>query len=326
MRTSANYSFKLPEGTDNVKRQDLVDNFESIDTNMKAIATQSSEWMNILIPKSGSAANAILLDVTTFTSNKKYSFKSTSTSTGNVTINSKAFKKLDGTQIGSGGVKANKVYDFYYDGTADCVFILAKAVGTATVADVLAPKTFSNGDDIELTGTIPSKAVATYSPSTNVQTISAGQYLSGVQTISAITGTATKADVVAGKTFNSANGIGLIGEATIQSIGGKKIYSVMGAVSTLTASFKETGNTVSNQALLNITGFNFIPVYAIIEPYYANQYHFPATTYAPDDGGMSTIGSYVYLKRDNVNMIVENGRLQIPICEADCTFNCYIFG
>lgn len=43
MRISTNYGFKLPEGTDNVKRQDLVDNFESIDTNMKELAAQSSE-------------------------------------------------------------------------------------------------------------------------------------------------------------------------------------------------------------------------------------------------------------------------------------------
>lgn len=37
MKTSGNYGLKLFEGTDNVKRQDFVDNFASIDTQMKII-------------------------------------------------------------------------------------------------------------------------------------------------------------------------------------------------------------------------------------------------------------------------------------------------
>lgn len=37
MQTSANYGLKLFEGTDNVKRQDFVDNFQKIDTTMKSI-------------------------------------------------------------------------------------------------------------------------------------------------------------------------------------------------------------------------------------------------------------------------------------------------
>ncbi|MBN1042361.1 hypothetical protein DVW07_09845 [Clostridium botulinum] len=40
MRTSTNYGFKLPEGTDNVKRQDFVDNFEKIDRELKNNDTQ----------------------------------------------------------------------------------------------------------------------------------------------------------------------------------------------------------------------------------------------------------------------------------------------
>jgi hypothetical protein len=79
-------------------------------------------------------------------------------------------------------------------------------------------KCISNG--VLYTGNIPSKTAQTYTPSTSVQTISAGQYISETQTISAITGNATINDVIAGKGFNSANGIGLVGIASILSLGG----------------------------------------------------------------------------------------------------------
>lgn len=45
---------------------------------------------------------------------------------------------------------------------------------------------------IQYTGTIPSKSAATYTPSQSTQTIAAGQYLSGAQTISAVSFDATK--------------------------------------------------------------------------------------------------------------------------------------
>lgn len=211
------------------------------------INSQLSESNYILSPKSGSTANAILLNITSFTSNKKYSFKATTTSTGNVTINGKPLKKTDGvTQVGSGGIKANRVYDFYYDSVTDSVFILAKADGDATVDNVLATKIFSNGDDVGLIGTMPNigavnpvltingsytipkgyhdgtgkvtqniqtKTSQTYNPSTSQQVISGGQYLIGDQFIAPITGTATDSDVVLGKTYSSSYGILRTGNA-----------------------------------------------------------------------------------------------------------------
>mgnify|MGYP000978328838 FL=1 len=53
---------------------------------------------------------------------------------------------------------------------------------TAGVGDVLAGKTFYQGG-VKRTGTIPSKEAATITPGTANQTIAAGQYLSGAQTI-----------------------------------------------------------------------------------------------------------------------------------------------
>lgn len=90
---------------------------------------------------------------------------------------------------------------------------LLTADATATSAHLLSSyKAYTNGALV--TGAIPLKGTATYSPSTSTQTISAGQYLSGVQTISAVTGTATADKVDSGYTFSSANGINLTGTST----------------------------------------------------------------------------------------------------------------
>lgn len=57
---------------------------------------------------------------------------------------------------------------------------------TATASDILSGKiAYAKGSKV--TGTIGSKAAATFNPSTSNQTISSGQYLSGTQTIRAVT-------------------------------------------------------------------------------------------------------------------------------------------
>lgn len=197
MKTTINYGLKKPDGTDVVNIDDLNYNADILDTKLKEVdnkvnnikvpvtsvngktgavllstndikandsktiqqkfdenASQLAETTTILTATG--TANAITLNVT-LQDKKKYSFKAIANSTGAVTINGKPLKKSDGTQIGSGGIKSGKVYDFYYDATANSVFNLAKADGNATVADVLAGKTFSNGDEAGLTGTMTNR-------------------------------------------------------------------------------------------------------------------------------------------------------------------------
>lgn len=84
---------------------------------------------------------------------------------------------------------------------------------TAVASNILSGKTAYSGGS-KITGTISSKGAQTYSPSTSAQTISSGQYLSGTQTISAVTGTAGVGEVLSGKTFASGNGVGLTGTMT----------------------------------------------------------------------------------------------------------------
>ena len=54
--------------------------------------------------------------------------------------------------------------------------------GTATASDILSGKTAYAGGQ-KVTGDIQSKAAATYTPTTSDQTIAAGQYLAGAQTV-----------------------------------------------------------------------------------------------------------------------------------------------
>lgn len=72
----------------------------------------------------------------------------------------------------------------------------------ATASQILNGITaYVNG--VKITGTVPSKGAQTYTPSTANQTIAAGQYLSGIQTIASLGGNAVASDVANGKTFSS---------------------------------------------------------------------------------------------------------------------------
>lgn len=80
-------------------------------------------------------------------------------------------------------------------GTAD-FFDTTIDSGGATAAEMLnGAKGYVNGELV--TGNIPSKAAASYNPSTSDQTINGTQYLSGAQTIKAVTVSNLSSAVVA---------------------------------------------------------------------------------------------------------------------------------
>lgn len=86
----------------------------------------------------------------------------------NVIINGVTYQNVPEVNIPKSGGGTAKFMD-----TADA---------NAVAADILSGKTaYVNGTKI--TGQIASKAAATYTPTTSDQTIAAGQYLSGAQTI-----------------------------------------------------------------------------------------------------------------------------------------------
>lgn len=86
----------------------------------------------------------------------------------NVIINGVTYQNVPEVNIPKSGGGTAKFMD-----TADA---------NAVAADILASKTaYVNG--VKITGQISSKAAATYTPTTSDQTIAAGQYLSGAQTV-----------------------------------------------------------------------------------------------------------------------------------------------
>ncbi len=84
---------------------------------------------------------------------------------------------------------------------------------TATPEMILNGKTAYSGGN-KITGTMPIKTAETFAPSVTARTIPLGRYLSGTQTINPVTGTAGVGDVLSGKTFASANGVGITGTMT----------------------------------------------------------------------------------------------------------------
>lgn len=95
---------------------------------------------------------------------------------------------------------------------------------------MLKNKTAYNGTS-KTTGTITSKAAATYNYSTDVQTIASGQYLSGAQVINGVQGSAQASNVRSGYTFWSSKGAslqtGTMGTfaATTHSLASAKTYA-----------------------------------------------------------------------------------------------------
>ena len=87
--------------------------------------------------------------------------KINTTNTGASTINinglgAKSIRKANGNNVSAGNLKAGSIYSMRYNGTN---FILqgSDSAGNATPGDVLSGKTFSNGEDTDLVGTMPSR-------------------------------------------------------------------------------------------------------------------------------------------------------------------------
>lgn len=174
-----------------------------------AVATGTvNTYSAILNPAPSNLVNGLAVAV-------KIPVDSTGASTINVNgLGAKTIKKANGTNVTN--LKKDGIYTLRYDGVN---FILQGegASGNATASDLLSGKTATT-DAGEIVGTIPSKTAQTYTPGTTNQVISAGQYLSGAQTIKGdanlapnnimsgksifgVAGTAVGGDLVAGETL-----------------------------------------------------------------------------------------------------------------------------
>ena len=141
----------------------------------------------------------------------------------NVIINSVTYQNVPEVDIPKSGGGTAKFLDTTISSNA------------ATAGDILSgKKAYVNGS--EVTGNITSKSAANYNPSTSDQTINASQYLSGAQTIKAVTMTnLTSANIANGVTVKIgcsadddcvASVTGSLSAAVISQDGTTKIVSI----------------------------------------------------------------------------------------------------
>ncbi len=137
--------------------------------------------------------------------------------TGAATLNinslgAKDIQKSNGASLSSGNIKAGQIIHLVYSGSVFQLLGEGGEYGTAGAAQVLAPYTIGTEGGL-VTGAIPSRGTATITPGTTNQIITAGQYLSGVQTIKG------DANLVAGNIKSGVNIFGVTG--TMESLGGQ---------------------------------------------------------------------------------------------------------
>ncbi|HEX2927751.1 MAG TPA: hypothetical protein VHP38_16075 [Ruminiclostridium sp.] len=140
--------------------------------------------------------------------------------TGAATINinslgAKAIVDGKGNALVTGKLRLNGTYSLKYNSTSGNFILQGEGgSGNAVASDLLSGKTAST-DAGDIVGNMPNKGAVTITPSNADQAIPAG-YHNGSGKVSAITGTATIADVVAGKTFASAAGANLVGTFVVK--------------------------------------------------------------------------------------------------------------
>ena len=159
MQYSTNNRLKLPEGTDNVRRQDFVDNFNIIDNGLTKFYVATLDSINTYKITTGNSLTAL---------NNGYSVKVAipSDSSGAVSIKVDSVtvpvKKPNGSAVTN--FKKNAVYSLVF---YNSVFILASGGGTDDVnfsaSDLLTGKTANDSNGEKVNGTMPNKGAVTAS-------------------------------------------------------------------------------------------------------------------------------------------------------------------
>ena len=242
MQYSTNNRLKLPEGTDNVRRQDFVDNFNIIDNGLTKFYVATLDSINTYKITTGNSLTAL---------NNGYSIKIAipSDSSGAVSVKvdsvTVAVKKPNGSAVTN--FKKNAVYSLTY---YNSVFTLTSGSGgddvSFSASDLLTGKTANDSDGEIVTGTMPNKGAVTQSlsangtinlgsghydsikitqslstrgatvwrPSSKAQSIPSGTYLTGTQTIEGDVNLAPQ-NIRAGTSI-----FGVGGALTVESLGG----------------------------------------------------------------------------------------------------------
>ncbi|MDU5105059.1 MAG: phage tail protein, partial [Clostridium butyricum] len=160
MRNSSNYGLKLMEGTDNVKRQDFVDNFTKIDTEMRAIENGGYPIVEATGTNAYVGATARIKSLGKGT--KLTLFVGTN-ATGNCSLNlnsygAKNIKDSNGDIVRN--MKANIPYNLCYNGTD---FILqGKGGGGNLIPKYLLAGYYGEGDNGRVDGAMVNRGAPTF--------------------------------------------------------------------------------------------------------------------------------------------------------------------
>ena len=205
---TTNYNLKKPLGSENYNILDQNGNMDILDLKLKEVDDKAS---NIVVPvttvnsKTGDVVltaadvldgngvsvaasladtnyqlatgtgTAITLTLPALVNLYTKTFIASADNSGSATtINSKPLYKPN--TVIAPNLTTGKAYTVWYNLANDCFFLKASAEGDATVADVLAPKTFSNGDDTGLVGTMADRGAINITPGTTNQAILGGKH------------------------------------------------------------------------------------------------------------------------------------------------------
>ncbi len=262
MRTSTNYNLKLMEGTDNVKRQDFVDNFEIIDKEMKNNDTSLKDIANDSYPVvEATGTNAYIGSTARITK----LFKGTrctlfvgNNAIGNCSLNLNNYgvKNIkDSFENIVTNLKANIPYNLCYNGSD---FILqGKGGGGNATADKLLSGSTATVDSGPITGSMPNRGAPVVNLNCGGTFNLQEGYYSGGQAIanslaSQTPGTATADKIMQGLTA-WINGSKINGNATLESLGGKLLTT-----GNITASQGELSGRVNINFRPNLIFINMI--------------------------------------------------------------------
>lgn len=150
MQYTNNNNLKLPEGTDNVRRQDFVDNFTTIDNGLTPFYVATAEERNIYKVATGLNKESLKDGYSIKIAIPEDSTGAASVIVDNVTVN---VKKPNGNAVTN--FKANGIYTLVYYNEN---FILASGGGADEVnfvaSDLLEGKTANNSDGEKVNGTM----------------------------------------------------------------------------------------------------------------------------------------------------------------------------
>jgi len=319
----------------------LNDTFKTVD-----------KGLTLDVGTSTGTGNNYILDIGSITlaeGNKGISFKffADKDSTGAVTINTN-YNLIKANKNEVKNLKSGAPYIITYDGGSN--FFLASgsdesdstSVGTDG-SNVLAPNTFIGTDGEVHTGTMVNRGAVsatlgingtytiskgyhngngkvaqnittlgakTYTPTTSNQTIASGQYLSGIQTIKG------DANLIASNIISGKSIFGVAGNATIESLGGKKY---------VTGELKKSPNPTTidfGSEILVFCGVGYPTNGATGKPIYDDYY---IALFANFDDGQGTTFVSTYNTINSTKLKVEGTKLTISCDTALSTISHFTY-